>query len=123
MDTILKSDDLPSETKGLLWFVRRLPAYLRPYRGQTLFIFFALFFDLIFDTAFRISFKFLIDDIILEENRKLLYIVLAALSFGALITSVLNVGRDLLYARVGTSVLNDIRCKVFQHLQRLSAGY
>jgi ATP-binding cassette subfamily B protein len=41
----------------------------------------------------------------------------------ALLTAVAAIGRDYLYARIGTSVMNDLRQRMFDHLQQLSASF
>jgi ATP-binding cassette subfamily B protein len=108
---------------GLGLFLRRLLSYLRPYRLQVLLILFGILFDLAFDTALRVSFKFLIDDVLVRQNYSLLVTILVALCIGVAASSVVSVGRDFLYARVGSNVLNDLRSRTFAHLQRLSAGF
>jgi ATP-binding cassette subfamily B protein len=90
---------------------------------QVLLILAGLIFDLLFDTGFRLSLKFLIDDILVRKDAMLMAIILAALAGGGAIDSLLIVGRDYLYARVGTGVLNDIRSSTFRHLQSLSIGF
>lgn len=108
---------------SLTGFLRRVVSYLRPYRLQTLLILLGIVVDLVFDTVFRLSFKFLIDDALTQGNYRLMVFILAALAVGVVVASLVSVGRDYLYARLGTSVLNDLRFRTFQHLQRLSAGF
>src|SRR5262245_57349689 len=120
----LNGESCPSPPDmGLRSLLRQLSPYLRPYRIQSLLILVGMLLDLLFDTALRLSFKFLIDDALVAHNYALLLHLLAGLSGGIVVAALSAVGRDYLYARLGTSVLNDLRAALFSHLQRLSMHF
>ncbi|MEW6754452.1 MAG: ATP-binding cassette domain-containing protein [Candidatus Latescibacterota bacterium] len=114
---------MPAPAMSLTGFLRRVLSYLRPYRLQALLIVVAMVVDLVLGTLFRLSFKFLIDDVLGQGDRALMLVILAALTVGVAAASLIAVGRDYLCARLGTSVLNDLRFRTFEHLQRLSVGF
>lgn len=95
--------------------LRRLWPYLRPYKMQGLLILAAMLLDLLFDTALRLSFKWLIDAAIVPRNATLLGTMLLGLAGGLVVAAGSALGRDYLYAHLGTSVLNDLRLAVFTH--------
>ena len=104
----------PQEVQGppvirLATFLRRVLVYVRPYRMQSLLLIVGMLLDLLFDTALRLSFKFLIDEALIPQNYSLLLSLLAGLSSGIVIAAIAAVGRDYLYARLGTRVVNDLR--------------
>ncbi len=53
----------------------------------------------------------------------MLVIVLVALGLGVVITGVVGVARDRLYAQLTASVIADLRLEIFAHLQKLSLGF
>lgn len=118
-----EAGSLSTQAMGLTGFFRVFFRYLRPYRFQAVMIVLALLVDLLFDTALRLSFKYLIDDVLVTKNSRLLVIILAALAVGVVLASLAGVCRDYFYARLTGSLLNDIRYKLFCHLQRLSMGF
>ena len=118
----------PQEVQGppvirLATFLRRVLVYVRPYRMQSLLLIVGMLLDLLFDTALRLSFKFLIDEALIPQNYSLLLSLLAGLSGGIVIAAIAAVGRDYLYARLGTRVVNDLRTALFTHLQGLSMPF
>ncbi len=111
------------QVMGLGGLVRRLFTYLRPYRGPCVLLLLTMVVTQAYSTAFPLSLKFIIDDAITRRNLKLLLMILAGLAAGAVLVSAASIGRDYLYARLGISVLNDLRVKMFSHLQRLSMNF
>ncbi len=97
--------------------------YLRPYRLQVWLLLFGMLIDLTWVVLFGMSFQFIIDQAIGHNDEALLWTVLVGLVAAALFASIVAVGRDYLYARLGASVMNDLRQRLFVHLQRLSADF
>ncbi|MGH9002268.1 MAG: hypothetical protein ACRDYV_03985, partial [Acidimicrobiia bacterium] len=50
-------------------------------------------------------------------NGTVLRVVLIGLPLAGLVSAGASIGRDYLYARLGTEVLNDLRIQMFEHLQ------
>ena len=107
----------------MLAFLRSIGAYLHPYRMQAALLLVGMLIDVSFDAILPLSLKFIIDDAIMPKNGKLLALIVAGLVGGALIASAVAVGRDYLYARLGAQIVNDLRSKLFSHLQHLSLEF
>ena len=93
--------------------------YMRPYKWQSALLISGMVAGLIYDALMPFSFKFLIDDAIIPGNYRLLILILALLIAGGVLTSLIGVGRDYLYARLSAAVLKDLRLRIFDHLQDL----
>ena len=103
--------------------LRDLLVYLRPYRGQVTLLLIGLLIDLGWTVLLPTAVGYVLDEVIQKHDEALLWTVLLGLFAAALLTAAVAVGRDYLYARLGTSVMNDIRLKMFEHMQRLSASF
>jgi ATP-binding cassette subfamily B protein len=108
---------------GMGTFARRILGYLRPYRRPGFLLLLTMLVNQAYLTIFPLSLKFIIDDAIVPKDLRFLVIILAGLAVGAVLSSAASLVRDFLYARLGTSVLNDFRLKLFDHLQRLSMDF
>lgn len=108
---------------GIFGFLQALFRYLKPYRSQTLIVFILLLINTVFLMGWPLSFKYIIDQGISGHNERVLVITLTILIGGAIIASLAGVARGYLYAFLSANVLNDIRQKVFSHLQQLSMSY
>jgi ATP-binding cassette subfamily B protein len=108
---------------GIPQFLASIYQFLRPYRTQTILLLLLLLVNLAFTMGWPLSFKFLIDQGLIERNERILVITITALIGGVVIASLAGVGRGYLYAFLGANVLKDIRLKTFEQLQRLSMGY
>jgi ATP-binding cassette subfamily B protein len=73
--------------------------------------------------AIPLGIKLLVDEAIVPQDRALLLFVLSGLVGATLVASATAIARDWLYAYVGAGVLNDLRLKLFEQLQRLSASF
>lgn len=103
--------------------VRAFVQYLRPYRVAVALLIVGLLVELGFNAAMPLAFRYLIDNAIPEHDGRLLSVVLAIMGGAVLAAGAAAIGRDYLYARLGSSVMNDVRLLMFEQLQRLSAGY
>src|SRR5207245_8304012 len=56
-------------------------------------------------------------------SQRLLAMILGALLAGVLLASFASVGRDYYYAFLSAHVLDDLRLKIFSHLQELSLSF
>jgi ATP-binding cassette subfamily B protein len=82
-----------------------------------------LLLDAGLSAALPLGIKFLVDEAIVPQDRRLLFWVLSALVAATLVVSAAAIGRDWLYAYVGAGVLQDLRLALFEQLQRLSASF
>lgn len=103
--------------------VRDLSASLKPYRGETLVLLFALLIEVAFNVVMPLSFKYLLDNVIPTNNRSMLWLILGVMTAAVVVAAVAAIGRDYLYARLGNRVVTDLRRQMFQHLQRLAGDY
>ncbi|HEY8375362.1 MAG TPA: ABC transporter ATP-binding protein, partial [Nannocystis sp.] len=97
--------------------------YLRPYRLEVALLLLGLLIDLAFNVLFSLSFQYVIDEAIAKHDEALLWTILVGLLVAVLVAAGVAVMRDYLYARLGTAVMNDLRLRMFEHLQRLSHNF
>lgn len=107
----------------MLAALRHLLDYLRPYRLEVSLLLAGLLIDLAFSVLFSLSFQYVIDEAIAKRDEQLLWSILIGLLVAVVIAATVAVMRDYLYARLGTSVMNDLRLRMFEHLQRLSHNF
>src|SRR5438094_7465776 len=108
---------------GLLTVVRRALTYWRPYRVQAVLIVVAMLLQQAFNTFLALSLKLIIDTALADADGVLLVRILAALAGGFVVAVLANLSVDYLTARAGANILNDLRLKMFSHLQRLSMDF
>jgi ATP-binding cassette subfamily B protein len=108
---------------GVRQIVRHVGAALRARWGAGLLILGGLLVEMAFNSAVPMSFKYLVDYAIVPRDEKVLIAILAGLTGGVVVVSAAGLGCDYLYARFSTGVLNDLRWRMFTHLQRLAMNY
>src|SRR5262249_34910218 len=114
-------DDEPA--LGLAQLLGNLWRHLRPYRAPIWALSVLLLVDVGLSAALPLGIKFLVDEAIGPQNRRLLLLILSALVVAEVIISAAAIARDWLYAYVGAGVLNDLRLALFEQVQRLSASF
>ena len=97
--------------------------YLRPYGAQVVLLILGLMVDVAFNAVMPFAFKFLIDDALPRHDARLLWTIIGVMAVAVAVAGATAVGRDYLYARLGAQVMRDLRLRMFEHLQRLSADY
>lgn len=118
-----EADATPVQLSGIRQLVKIFLAALRARWGLALLIFVGLLIDMSFSAAVPMSFKYLLDYAIVPRNEKILIAILAGLAGGLVLAAAAYIGCDYLYARFTTGVLNDLRWRMFKHLQRLSMNF
>src|SRR5579871_6410400 len=109
--------------EGPVDVLRILLGYFPPYPRLCAAALAALAVDRAADTGVRFGFNFLIDEAIVPQSEAVLLRTLGCLA-GAVVAYALAVlGRDYVYSRLGASVVNDIRNRLFEHLQTLSMSF
>jgi len=108
----------------MIKFMRRiLFIYLTPYWKQSLLLFLCLISLVAFDTLFPLGTKFLIDQAIVPKNGRMFALLAAGLAVLYLLSSAGSLEYDYLIAWVSARVLNDMRLKMFAHLQDLPVSF
>jgi len=108
---------------GMRGFLRWAGGYLRPYAPQVVLISLLLVVVAAFNVVLPLSLRFLIDFAILPGNYSLLVAILAVLVALFLLQAIAEMAGGYLATVVGTRMMNDVRARLFGHLQRLSMDY
>jgi ATP-binding cassette subfamily B protein len=107
-----------------LWRIARfLGPFARPYRQPLLVLSAVLVVETIFNFSFPLAFQYLVDDGLIERNFAAVVAVLVFLGVAAVTVALMGVACDYLYARIFSSVVRDIRQRLFEHVQGLSMQY
>ena len=96
--------------------------YLRPYRRRVLALLGCIVVAVAFDTIFPLGTKFIIDLAIVPGDMAMFLRLVAGLALLYVITTFSNPMLDYLMIWLTTQFLNDLRHRMFAHLQILSAG-
>ena len=108
---------------GQLGFFRQVARYVKPYRWMGVALVFSLLFESGVESATRFSFRYLIDEAVVPRDvSKLTSLLLLLAGAGALLTCFCILA-DYLWAKLGTRVVNDLRCDLFLHVQTLSVDF
>ena len=118
-----EAETLPDRSSGVGQIASLVAAALRKRWGTGLLIFAGLLVEMSFCAAVPMGFKYLVDYAIVPQNQKVLVGILAALAGSLVLASAAGLGLDYLYAGFSTQVLNDLRLRMFTHLQQLSANF
>ncbi len=106
-----------------LSFVRMILPFVKKYRWQCGFIFLGLLIEMAFNAALPMCFKFIVDNILLGDQKDLFATILTAMLSGAIIVSIIGLARDRYYANLIALILSDIRQRMFSHLHALSMSF
>lgn len=106
-----------------LSFVRMILPFVSRYRWQCLFIFLGLLVEMAFNAALPMCFKFIVDNILLGEQKGVFGTLLSVMLAGAIIVSIIGLLRDRYYANLTARILSDIRQRMFSHLHALSMNF
>jgi ATP-binding cassette subfamily B protein len=119
----IQTNDSPTQASGIRQILWLVGAALRAHCSVGLLIFGGLLIEMTFSAAVPMSFKYLVDYAIVPHDEKILFAILAGLALSLVVASSAGLGLDYLYAKFATGVLNDLRLRMFAHLQRLSANF
>lgn len=117
------AESSPVQSSGIAGILRLVGSALRKRWGTGLLILGGLLIEMAFSAAVPMSFKYVVDFAIIPHDEKYLIIILSVLAGSLLVVSAAGLGLDYVYARFSTSVLNDLRLRMFTHLQQLSANF
>jgi ATP-binding cassette subfamily B protein len=103
--------------------LRGLAVLLRPYRGRTILMFASLLLATAASLAPPPLAKLAIDEGIVPGDLATLNWVVVAFLVSALVYFAASYAQTYLVGWVGQRVLQDLRLRIFEHLQRLSIGF
>lgn len=113
----------PHKAYGILKVLRKTFIYWRPYWLLGILVFMAMLLQEGFITFFDVSLQNIVDNALSKKNGALLITIFEQLSVGFMIATCGTVAGDYLSAKVNAHILNDLRLKMFNHLQNLSMKY
>ncbi|HJV97309.1 MAG TPA: ABC transporter ATP-binding protein, partial [Albitalea sp.] len=108
---------------GVTETLRELLRLLSRYRLQAGLVVVAIAIDVAYETILPLALKYLLDEVILARDMAAFRLVLGVLAVAFAVSVVAAVGRDYVYAWLGSRVLHDLRLKMFGHLQQLSMDF
>jgi ATP-binding cassette subfamily B protein len=101
--------------------------FIRPllgnYRKALAFVGFGLLVETLFNVIMPLSLKFLIDDALGEEDFHVLIRILSALAVAGIITSLISIWYERWDAWLSSSVISDVRLRLFNHVQDLPSAF
>jgi ATP-binding cassette subfamily B protein len=107
--------------------VATLYRFIRPlfgnYRKALAFVGFGLLVETLFNVIMPLSLKFLIDDALGEEDFGALIWILSALAVAGIVTSLISVWYERWDAWLSSSIISDVRQKLFDHVQELPSAF
>ncbi len=125
-----EDDDLDIEDYDAMQAVgafKSVYVFLRPYfdtyRSKILFLCTGVLLESAFNAAFPFCLKYLLDDALYEEDSEALEWILGVLGVLGVVVSVASIYYDYLNAKLGSTILGDIRQRIFDHVQSLSAAF
>jgi ATP-binding cassette subfamily B protein len=113
----------PVQSSGIGSILRLVGAALRKRWGTGLLILGGLLIEMAFSAAVPMSFKYVVDFAIIPQDERILFIILAILAGSLVAASAAGLGLDYAYAKFSIKVLNDLRLRMFAHLQQLAANF
>jgi ATP-binding cassette, subfamily B, bacterial len=115
--------DVSSRPLGIAAVLRRGFDYWRPYWLLAIPIVVTMFIQEGFITFFDLNLQRIIDNVLVDKDGELLVQILAELAGAYVLASIAGVLGNYRTARTGAGILNDLRRRMFAHLQRLSMDY
>jgi ATP-binding cassette subfamily B protein len=108
---------------SIFLFLRRLLRWCRPYRRQLAFFAVLIMVALGIEAALPLGFKFITDIALLAHNFRVLILVPCVQVCALVAAALTQVVADGYYVRLAMKILNDLRFKMYRHLQALSMGF
>ncbi len=107
-----------------LWDIARfLGPYLRPHRRPLALLAVVLLIETVFNFAFPLATQYLVDEGLIRHDFHAVVLVLVFLGVAAVAVAALGLASDYLNARVFSTMILDVRQRLFDHLQRLSMPF
>ncbi|HEY3122385.1 MAG TPA: ABC transporter transmembrane domain-containing protein [Vicinamibacteria bacterium] len=113
---------MTSPPPGFAGLVHRLAGWLRPYRGQGLAVLGLILVQVGFALVVPFGYQVIFDTVLPRRSLSALAWVMTGLLAAFLVYSVATVLQERVSARLGTHVMNDLRQRLFEQIQRLGLG-
>jgi ATP-binding cassette, subfamily B, bacterial len=104
-------------------FVARTFHLLRPYWFRCSIASFTTVAQVAFNLSLPICYKLIFDRAIGQRDSGFLWLLLAGIGVGFLMVTLIELLQGYLFSSLGARVTNDIRMRMFRHLQRLPVGF
>src|SRR5207244_13435691 len=101
-------------------FLRSVTPYLRARPVQTLLVVCSVIPTIAFTTVQPLLLKALVDDAILPRNNRAAILLVAALAVLLIVDAAGELANRTLLSKLAISITNEIRFRLFEHVQRLS---
>ena len=112
------------EAAGALATVYRfVRPFLKNYKKVLTLVGLGVLVETLFNVIMPLSLKFLIDDALGEEDFEALVRILSVLAVAGIITSIVAVWYERWDAKLASSVISDVRLRLFEHVQNLPSAY
>jgi ATP-binding cassette subfamily B protein len=102
---------------------RRIGAWLRPYRGASFAVLGLILVQVGFALVVPFGYQVIFDRVLVQKDLVALAWVMTGLLAAFLVYSVATVLQEAVAARTGTRVMNDLRLRMFEQLQRLGVPF
>jgi len=112
------------EAAGALATVYRfVRPFLKNYKKVLTLVGLGVLVETLFNVIMPLSLKFLIDDALGEEDFEALVRILSVLAVTGIFTSIVAVWYEKWDANLASSVISDVRLRLFDHVQNLPSSY
>ncbi len=113
-------DARPTISTGLL---RRVWGYARPYWRSVIYVLVAIFLTSLLDSALPLVIRDLINNAVPQKDLARLNVLALMLVAIPLLGGLINVWQRQYSAKVGEGIIFDLRCALYDHLQRMSLRF
>jgi ATP-binding cassette subfamily B protein len=103
--------------------LRRVGAWLRPYRGSSLAVLGLILVQVGFALVVPFGYQAIFDRVLPDQDLSALAWVMSGLLAAFLLYAVATALQERVAARVGTRVMNDLRLRMFEQVQRLGLPF
>jgi ATP-binding cassette, subfamily B, bacterial len=97
--------------------------FLKNYKKVIALVGLGVLVETLFNVIMPLSLKFLIDDALGEEDFEALVRILSVLAVAGIFTSIVAVWYEKWDANLASSVISDVRVRLFEHVQNLPSSY
>jgi ATP-binding cassette, subfamily B, bacterial len=120
---LLRYDEEQDQPKISRELLLRVAQYARPYWGMVALLMGGIAVTSLLDLVPPLLFRQLIDDALPNDDPRLLNLLALGLIGIPLISRLIGVGQGYLSARVGESLIRDLRGALYRHLQAMSLRF
>ncbi|GED60872.1 ABC transporter transmembrane domain-containing protein [Brevibacillus formosus] len=107
----------------MLFVIKSLFGYIRPYKLLSFLFFLTLALDLLFLSLAPLSFQMIIDKAIVPKDMHVFTVIMMVLTISGIICVSAGMISDYVLAKLSARVQNDLRQKLFAHMQHLPVSY